>query len=126
MAVKIISVFVAAGNFYKLTIPSMPELGAGAHYADTTLVNGAEVVLMKGFRVENPLVGNIEDVYTDSLSIKYNHVLPGLNSVWFYALTGEVIQITASTIQVHDHASIVTGGPAYGTYFSPPQGGGNG
>lgn len=118
MTVKVMSIFVAAGNSYKITIPSIPEIAAGAHYADTAMVNGELVTLMKGFRVETPLVGDIDDIYTDSLSIRYRHILPGANSLWFYALTGEVVQITATHMQVHDHASIITGGPAYGTYYS--------
>jgi hypothetical protein len=77
-----------------------------------------EFDLLRGFLVEDETVGTIEA--TDSLEagIWYTHNRPERNIIWFYAETGERGYIEIVAVPIHDHSTIVQGGPAYGTYFA--------
>ena len=79
-----------------------------------------EVELQGGFYIENDEVGEITLVHTDKVAINYLHKKPGDQVIWLLALTGEKIRISIATMPIHDHATVNTGGPAYGTYYSPP------
>ena len=63
-------------------------------------------------------MGEIIEVVQDAVAIKYKHKLPSNNLLWFFAETGEVVKFSIELMPVHDHASILTGGPAFGTYYS--------
>jgi len=93
-----------------------PMTGRVVHQLD----NGAyqEFTLTEGFLVEDNTVGTIEETEEDSASIYYTHNRPERNCIWFYASTGERGFVDIVTVPIHDHSSIVQGGPAYGTYYS--------
>lgn len=75
------------------------------------------VSLEHGFVVDNPDVGTITRVDGEP-AVKYTHKKFANNHITFYAATGEIGRVFVNAIPIHDHASIVTGGPAYGTYFA--------
>jgi hypothetical protein len=41
-----------------------------------------------------------------------------MNKVYFLSRTGEKGVVDIISVPIHDHSSVVTGGPAYGTYFT--------
>ena len=72
-----------------------------------------------GFAVDDTDVGSIEVVDDPSgLAVLYTHKKFGKNKITFYAATGEIGEVHVVAVPVHDHSSIVAGGPAYGTYFT--------
>jgi hypothetical protein len=62
-------------------------------------------------------VGTIEPV-TDEPAVIYTHTRYGQNRITFIAKTGEEGYVDVIAVPIHAHDSIVTGGPAYGTYFT--------
>jgi len=77
-----------------------------------------EVSLINGFWVEDEDVGEIEPAADGVVGVTYTHKKAGNNSIWFHARTGEVGLVNVISVPIHDHSSIVQGGPAYGTYFT--------
>jgi hypothetical protein len=81
--------------------------------------NGDDRPLMRGFLVENTYVGVIEETdNTEEVAVFYTQLRDGENRVWFFSATGETAICNVTRIPVHDHSSIMQGGPAYATYFS--------
>lgn len=76
-----------------------------------------EVTLINGFVVDDSTVGDIEPVEGEP-AVYYTHKKYAPNRILFFALTGETSYVDVISVPIHDHASIVTGGPAYGTYFT--------
>jgi hypothetical protein len=76
------------------------------------------VELLRGFAVEDDNIGAIEETEIEEPAVYYTHKKYGANRIFFFALTGEVGTIDVISVPIHDHASVVTGGPAYGTYFT--------
>jgi hypothetical protein len=70
---------------------------------------------IKGFVVEDKTVGDL--VFKDN-GVIYTHKKAQKNTIWFFALSGETGTVDVISVPIHDHGSIVQGGPAYGTYFS--------
>lgn len=75
------------------------------------------VIPVNGFVVDNSAVGDIEPAPGEPAVI-YTHKKFEWNAVTFYALTGEKGRVNIMAVPIHDHSSVVAGGPAYGTYFS--------
>ena len=73
--------------------------------------------LTQGFVVDDEDVGEIKAVASEPAVI-YKHKKFSENVIVFYALTGEKGYVYVISVPIHDHSSIVTGGPAYGTFFS--------
>jgi len=73
--------------------------------------------LIRGFVVEDELVGGISPTDRDEASVVYTHKQPYKNAIWFFAQTGEIGLLNIIAVPIHDHSTIVHGGPAYGTYF---------
>jgi len=82
--------------------------------------------LNRGFLVLDDAVGKIEDVPgdEDSVAVHYVHQKSEPNDIVFFGdrpdIRGGIIKVCFRVISVpiHDHSSIVQGGPAYGTYYS--------
>jgi hypothetical protein len=74
--------------------------------------------LQNGFCVGNEKAGEIIKVYSDAVAIDYKHKLGLENVIYFFAATGEWGFVEVSSVPVHDHSTLVQGGPAYGTYFT--------
>ena len=78
--------------------------------------------LVNGFYVEDETAGTIIAI-AGKAGVTYQHIKARENNIWFIALTevdGEPEKGLFSVIYVpiHDHSSIVVGGPAYATYQS--------
>jgi len=76
-----------------------------------------EVDLVQGFAVKDEDTGVIEPIEGEP-AVKYTHKKFGMNKVYFFARTGEISIVDIIAVPIHDHSSIVAGGPAYGTYFT--------
>jgi hypothetical protein len=50
--------------------------------------------------------------------IVYTHKKSAKQFILFYADTPEMGMVSVVPMPIHDHSSVVQGGPAYGTYFS--------
>jgi hypothetical protein len=83
----------------------------------------ASTELIRGFAMENTDVGELT-VPTDEegAAIIYKHQKAAKNSIWFFASTGEYALVNIVSVPIHDHSSIVQGGPAYGTYYDDSEG----
>jgi hypothetical protein len=78
--------------------------------------------LINGFYVEDEEVGEITAVEGRTI-VRYRHLKARENNIWFVARTEvggspELGLFRVIYVPVHDHSSIVTGGPAYATYYS--------
>ena len=69
-----------------------------------------------GFILHDTDVGEIQK--GTGASITYKHKKYSPNLITFYTLNGTTSTVDIISVPIHDHASIVTGGPAFGTYFS--------
>jgi hypothetical protein len=72
---------------------------------------------INGFVVDSDKVGEIEAVSGEPAVI-YKHKKAESNTITFYALTGERGRVDVTSVPIHDHSTIVGGGPAHGSYFS--------
>ena len=73
-----------------------------------------------GFYLEDTKAGDLTPVSNEPAVI-YTHKKPVNNSIWFVAREGAGTRrgvCNVMSVPIHDHSSIVQGGPAYGTYFS--------
>lgn len=75
------------------------------------------VDLINGYAVQDSDIGTVEAVSGEPAVI-YTHKKFGLNKIFFFARTGETSVVDIIAVPIHDHSSVVTGGPAYGTYFT--------
>lgn len=115
------SVYLSPGDTIRLKVEIEPENSHGLYprIDDVTIdFIGTSVKLVTGFRIEKDDVGTLTATAEKETSVKYTHNKPENNRIWFYALTDEVIITDVISVPIHDHSSIVRGGPAYGTYFS--------
>lgn len=129
-----ITIYCIPGKTYEIEIPRTLEnfkgyfpLSGSVKIEDSSGSTQLRTIEHNGFVVEDEDIGEILGPLADSMKvgIQYKHKRPGDNTIWFFALTGERLKININgSIDIHDHSSIVTGGPAYGTYYSEPSGGG--
>jgi len=89
----------------------------------TYIVNGTSYNLLNGFYEESQgTVGEITRVIPDEegrFGVEYWHKKPERNAIWYISAHPNIKLIwSIIATQIHDHSSIVQGGPAYGTYFS--------
>jgi len=73
--------------------------------------------LIRGFVCENTDVGEILPTDTEEAAVVYTHNKPFANAIWFFSRTGEIGLVKVIAVPIHDHSTIIHGGPAYGTYF---------
>ena len=124
LAITTTNVYLLPGMSVKI-LAELDHYSAVGEFAYMGTLEVAEDVIVdlgenNGFYVENEAVGTITPV-TDEPAVIYTHKKPEQNAVWFVASVGAgkrrgVCNIMA--VPIHDHSSIVQGGPAYGTYFS--------
>lgn len=122
-SLSMLSVAIPPGDTYTIHIPATLSNGKGfwPRTQGVVLWNGESRELQRGFCVENEKAGKIDHWYPDKVAIDYKHIYPIDNVIWFFALTGEVVKINVGgVIDIHDHSTISTGGPAFGTYYSQP------
>ncbi len=115
-----ITLYLIPGMKVKLSAPIDPINSMG-HFANMGEIklNGATRQTLNGYVVENEVVGIIDTEGIESEpAVNYIHKKPEKNTIYFYATTGEIGTVTIDSVPIHDHSSVVQGGPAYGTYFS--------
>lgn len=111
-----VAIYLLPGMKAKL---SVPDFFVGTGNKQYMKSNGelVEMRLTQGFFVEDEDVGTIEAVSGEPAVI-YTHKKYAQNKIVYTARTGERGEVNVIAVPIHDHASIVTGGPAYGTYFT--------
>lgn len=110
------SLYLLPGMSAKLTAPKF-YIGVGSRKLLDETGGYKDVTLTNGFAVYDSEVGEVKAVANEPAVI-YTHKKFGTNKVYFYARTGEIGIVDITAVQIHDHSSIVTGGPAYATYFT--------
>jgi hypothetical protein len=74
--------------------------------------------VINGFVVEDTRVGTLQDATDEPGTVViYTHKRVSENAIWFFAVSGERGLVNVISVPIHDHSTIVHGGPAYGTYF---------
>lgn len=118
------TIHLLAGEEVKITSPIDAGDGSqGIGYfakggvSGTVQHNGETRVLTHGFLSDDENVGVVTPV-PDDTAVIYTHKMAERNKVYFYSDDGAVGVVDIISIGIHDHSSIVTGGPAYGTYFT--------
>jgi hypothetical protein len=91
--------------------------GVGSRKYTTAAGEEKEEKLKNGFIVMDPDVGTIEES-SDKAAVIYTHKKYAQNKIFYWSRTGERGEVDIIAVPIHDHASIVTGGPAYGTYYT--------
>jgi len=113
------AIYLLPGMSYKIesSIDETNSMGFFPRIKNVKLY-GVSRTLTRGFVVKDTDVGDIELTTEEEVAVIYTHKRPEKNEIWFYALTGERGLIEVISVPIHDHSSIVQGGPAYGSYFS--------
>lgn len=117
-----VSLYLIPGMKAEIWVPINPSNNNAMFPTQATIykVNDIEYTLMNGFYEESQdTVGKLTGVLSDKFGVEYWHKKPERNAIW-YISAHENIKLLWNIISVpiHDHSSIVQGGPAYGTYFS--------
>jgi hypothetical protein len=111
-----VAIYLLPGMKAKLAVPDF-FVGTGDKKYMKSNGEVVEMRLTQGFFVEDEDVGTIEAVPGEPAVI-YTHKKYAQNKIVYTARTGERGEVHVIAVPIHDHASIVTGGPAYGTYFT--------
>lgn len=110
MSVKLKSPLNVRNSFGWFAAENIPN----GYFTDMTYVSS----ITRGFVVEDTRVGTIVGAIDEqSTSVIYTHKRVSENAIWFFSITGERGLVNVISVPIHDHSSIVHGGPAYGTYF---------
>jgi hypothetical protein len=110
------SVYLLPGMSVKLKAPGyFIKHGSVAHEHREGSVKTR--TLKQGFVVDDETVGTIEAV-TSEPAVIYKHKKAYENIITFYALTGEKGYVYVISVPIHDHSTVIQGGPAHGSYFS--------
>lgn len=72
--------------------------------------------MTNGFWLEDEDIGGL-GAAEGGLAVEYHHKKNGRNRIWFKAATGELATVIVDSVPIHDHSSVVQGGPAFGSYF---------
>lgn len=92
-------------------------VGHGTREIKDNQGNTITLDLENGFGVMYPDVGTLERDSSGPI-VRYTHKKYGLNKIVYFSINGEMSYVDVISVPIHDHSSIVTGGPAYGTYFT--------
>jgi hypothetical protein len=113
-----LAIYLTAGMKATIKVPIDPFSNSGFFANSGSVnINGENKTLINGFVVVNDSVGKLEPI-ANQPSVVYIHQKPERNEIRFYARTGEVGFVDIVAVPIHDHSSIIQGGPAYGTYFN--------
>lgn len=113
-----VSVYLLPGMTAKITAPKA-WVGKGTHHWQDSQGNWTKIDANQNnaYHVEDEDIGRITKVYDDGVAVNYTHKKFGQNRVIFTNRYGEFSYVDIISVPIHDHSSIVQGGPAYGTYF---------
>jgi hypothetical protein len=94
--------------------------GSGAFINPNTVhfYDGKYYDLIRGYAVEDSDVGTIEPTEDNEPAVLYTHRKPEKNTIYFFSFEEWVESISIVGVPIHDHSSIIQGGPAFGTYFT--------
>ena len=111
MSVKLKSSLTNRNSFGWFAAQKIP----GGYFEDLTYVSAIE----RGFVVEDTRNGIIVPATDEvSASVIYTHNRVAENAIWFFSIDGKSRGlVNVISVPIHDHSTIVHGGPAYGTYF---------
>ena len=105
--------------FIELDINKGEGKGAFPTTDATVTYEGEEHTLKLGFLITNTEVGKlVEESGAAKAGITYQQIKHGDNKIVFFANTGERAIVNVIGVPIHDHSSIVQGGPAFGSYYS--------
>jgi len=76
-----------------------------------------DIETVNGFVMDDDTVGELEAVPGEP-AIIYKHKKYSRNIITFYSRMYAMGRADIISVPIHDHASIVSGGPAFGTYFT--------
>lgn len=100
------------------TIPNgmLPKTGTYSY-------KGEKRELLRGYFVDNTLIGSLEELSEDAdlplkPRVRYIHEKPFPNRIYFIDIFSNFAVVDIIAVPIHDHSSITQGGPAYGTYYS--------
>jgi hypothetical protein len=116
------AVHMTVGESLQCYCPIIKEIGEGWFPKQGNVyftgITGDTVVrtLERGWCLDNEEVGTITQI-ADKVGVTYTHNYPMIQYIYFFAATGETGVISVVPAPIHDHSSIVQGGPAFGTYF---------
>ena len=115
-----LTVYMLAGMKMRFKVPINKVKGEGyfAKIGSVSIGGRRKKTLIRGFAVEDSSVGTIAASDSSAVEIIYTHKKALENMIYFFAATGEIATIHIGSVPIHDHSSVVQGGPAYGTYFS--------
>jgi len=111
MSVKLTSGLTNRNNFGYFAAEKVPP----GYFTDMTYVGD----ITKGFVVEDKRNGSLSIAQdeTEGTVVVYTHNRVAPNAIWFFAVSGERGLVNVISVPIHDHSTIVHGGPAYGTYY---------
>lgn len=118
------SIYLLAGMRAEFSIPrndKNPKNAFASKNTEYAAEDGTtrDLSQTNGFYVEDEDVGEIEEVATDKVAVTYLHKKAEKNTIWFVAANQtDLARFDIIAVPIHDHSTIVQGGPAYGTYFS--------
>lgn len=112
-----VAVYLLPGMKVKISAPEQ-FVQSGTHEWQNAAAGYTPLSLQNGFAVEDEDVGKITFVYKDEPAVEYTHNKFSQNRIIFFNRVGEQSYVDVISVPIHDHSSIVTGGPAYGTYFT--------
>jgi len=110
MSVKLKSSLGIKNLYGKFAAREIPP----GHFKDLTYVSK----IIRGFVVEDTRNGTIKEASDEEAAvIVYTHRRVAPNAIWFFSTNGERGLVNVISVPIHDHSTIVHGGPAYGTYY---------
>jgi len=117
------TIYLLPGMSVQITSP-VTSRNYGGYFVATEIPHGFGTdlskigAILRGFVVENTDVGDIKASSESSASVVYTHRKHYENAIWFFAYSGERGVVKVISVPIHDHSSIISGGPSLGTYFS--------
>jgi hypothetical protein len=112
---------IPAGTTLKIEVPIDLKIGTGFFPSKEESVEflGQILEITDGFAVLNTEVGElIRTKENEGVSILYKHKKAAENKIIFFSDNNIYQTISIVNIAIHDHSSVIQGGPAFGTYYS--------
>lgn len=98
--------------------PGGRGMGSFAYLGATITYKGSTYDVVNGWIVEDGAVGILE-ANESKPSVIYIHKKPEKNVLYFFNHRGAVASaVYVVSVPIHDHSSIVQGGPGFATYFT--------
>lgn len=129
-AVSATNLYLLPGMSVELLVPVLGKNSEGYHVRIEKIPesffedddNPQSLTPIRGFVNANKDIGIIRETSEVKPAVVYTHKAAAENTIWFFAATGERGVVNIISVPIHDHSSIIQGGPAFGTYFSDDEG----